>query len=179
MDTILDGDKLDAAILALCSSTELSRQALDRGLYLADMVRFIDVGHPLTGTTYVRQQAGPVPQDVASATRLLVAQGRLKRTESFHYGIHHVTFLSIEPFDLGSLSEREVELLGAIGRFVRGGRDAAFSELMVDETVGHFGIGEEIPYPTAYWLVPVEVTDEEVEWAGRQDIGMPLMPALV
>lgn len=154
--TILDGDKLDAALLALCAGTPLLRQALDRALFLADMTTYAERGHALTDMGYVRGKAGPAPENLDASLRLLVAQGRLKRTEEHAHGHSMVSYLSIEPYDLGSLAEAEIELLATVGGFVRGRREPALSRLLVDETVGSFAIGEEIPYDCAWELLPFE-----------------------
>lgn len=154
--TILDDDRLDAAVLALCAGAPLLRQALDRGLFLADMATFAETGSALTGSTYVRGAKGPASLDLNAALRLLVAQGRLKRSEEHSYGHVQVSFLSIEPYDLRALSEAEIELLGTVGRYVRGGREPTMARLLVDETVGFFAQGEEIPYDSAWELLPFE-----------------------
>lgn len=166
--TILDDDRLDAAVLALCAGSPLLRQALDRGLFLADMATFAETGAALTGSTYVRAAKGPTSLDLDAALRLLVAQGRLKRTEEYAYGYLMVSFLSIEPYDLRALSEAEIELLATVGRHVRGGREPAMARLLVDETVGSFAQGEEIPYDTAWELLPFEAPIRE-----RQGIREP------
>lgn len=170
MDAILDGDKLDAAILALCSSTELSRGALDRALFLADMAGFAETGRPITGSSYLRGRNGPVSADLDAAIRLLVAQGRLKRDAIESYGQAVVSYLSIEPYDLGALSEDEIETLGSVGSHVRGRRDARWARLLVDETVGSFALGEAIPYDCAWELVPFETASE-----GRTGHPVPAM----
>lgn len=156
--TILDDDRLDAAVLALCAGSPLLRQALDRGLFLADMATFAETGAALTGSTYVRAAKGPGSLDLDAALRLLVAQGRLKRTEERRYGLVLVCFLSIEPYDLRALSEAEIELLATVGRHVRGGHEPTMARLLVDETVGSFAQGEEIPYDSAWELLPFEPT---------------------
>jgi hypothetical protein len=121
----------------------------------------------LTGADYLRQPFGPTARQLSACLQELAEEGKLELKETTYFGIPKFEFTPRAPCETNLLSASEMQLLDEISDFVRGRSAKPISELSHSAAWSAFGIGDVIPYETAYWLVPTEVTDDDVEWANR------------
>lgn len=165
-----DKEKFKAVVHYLCrhAGDDFGRIKLHKALYFADMLHFIDTAHPLTGVDYVKQQFGPTARHLKWALDELAKDGKLGVSRENYFGLPKDVFRSFKEPETNLLSENERRLLDETLRFVSNYSATAISELSHNEAWHAFGIGECIPYETAYWLVPTEITDDDMAWAEAQ-----------
>lgn len=166
-----DRRKFLAAVHYVCARqtpSDLGRVKLHKALYFADMLHFLQVGRPLTGVDYIKQQFGPTARHMAWAIRELERAGKLKVTERDFFGFPKTDFLSISEPASSELSEPERDLLDAVSDFVCLHNAKEISELSHNEAWESVENGEVIPYFSAYSLVPCEITDADVAWAEQE-----------
>ena len=166
----LDREKFKAVVHYLCrhAGDDFGRIKLHKALYFADMLYFIDTARPLTGVDYVKQQFGPTARHLKWALDELAKDGKLSVSRESYFGLPKDRFQSLKEPETNRLSEEERRLLNDTLHFVGNYSATAISELSHNEAWYAFSIGEVIPYDTAYWLVPTEVTDDDVAWAEAQ-----------
>jgi uncharacterized phage-associated protein len=172
MDSAFNREKFKAVVHYLChhAPSDFGRVKLHKALYFADMVHFIDRGRPLTGVDYVKQQFGPTARHLKSALDELGHAKRIRVTKENYFGLPKYVFESLGPPTSNLLSQHDNGLLDGILDFVSDHSATALSELSHNEAWQAFEIGSVIPYETAYWLIPVEITDDDVAWAKAQPL---------
>lgn len=166
-----DRRKFLAAVHYVCARqkpSDLGRVKLHKVLYFADMLHFLQVGSPLTGVDYVKQQFGPTARHLAWAIRELEKRGTLKVTERDFFGFPKTDFTSISEPAPDELNESERRLLDAVSDFVCLHNAKEISELSHNAAWESVGYGEVIPYFSAFSLVPCEITDADIEWAVQE-----------
>lgn len=170
MKPVFDRDKFKAAIHYLChhADRDFGRIKRHKALYFADMVHFIGVARPLTGVEYVKQQFGPTARHLKWALDELTRENKLFIVPEDYFGLGKDSFHSSKEPATNLLSEKEQRLLDETLRFIANFSATAISELSHNEAWHAFRIGDVIPYETAYWLVPTEVTDDDMAWAETQ-----------
>jgi len=174
MESAFDREKFKAVVHYLChhARRDFGRLKLHKALYFADMVHFIEHGRPLTGVEYVKQQFGPTARHLKSALDELERSSKVRVTKENYFGLTKYTFESLSQPVSNLLSQRDTDLLGEVLDFVSDHSATALSELSHNEAWRAFEIGAAIPYETAYWLIPVEITVEDVEWAKSQPLSL-------
>ncbi|MEN5083917.1 Panacea domain-containing protein [Bosea sp. TWI1241] len=165
-----DREKFKAALHYLCrhADEDFGRVKLHKALYFADMLHFVDKGEPLTGVDYVKQQFGPTARHLKWGLDELVREGALRVSQERYFGLPKYVFRSLREPASNHLSDDDRTLLDEVLKFVADHSATAISELSHNEAWHAFETGEVIPYETAYWLVPTEVTDEDMIWAEAQ-----------
>ncbi|SRR5712691_3213390 len=143
---------------------ELGRVRLHRILYLSDMLHFTATGRPLTGADYQKQPFGPYARYLVSAIRALKDNGSLDVRRRHYFGFPKHDFIALRPFDSSRLAGEELRLIDDVIDFVCGKSTREFSELNPDAALEVIAMGERIPYFTAFYFYPVEITDEDVAW---------------
>lgn len=163
-------EKFKAVVHYLCSrgDSDFGRIKLHKALYFADMLHFIDSARPLTGVDYVKQQYGPTARYLKWALDELEKDGKLAVDRQDYFGFPKDRFRTLRQPATNLLSENETRLLDDTLRFIGNYSATAISELSHNEAWHAFGIGDVIPYETAYWLVPTEVSDDDLQWAAAQ-----------
>lgn len=169
-----DREKFKAVVHYLCrhAGDDFGRIKLHKALYFADMLNFVDKNEPLTGVGYVKQQFGPTARHLKWALDELVRNGSLRVAQDDYFGLPKYVFQSLREPTSNRLSGNDRALLDEVLKFIGSQSATAISELSHNEAWHAFAIGDEIPYETAYWLIPVEITDEDVEWAKAQPIAL-------
>jgi uncharacterized phage-associated protein len=155
---------LDAVhyIAAKCDTSELGNVKLHKILYFADMLHFVHTGRPLTGVQYLKQKFGPCARHLSWATQSLAEQGRVKSVRRNFFGFTKVDYFSIQPAKTDRLGNMGISILDECIAFVCKHSAKEISELSHTDAWDAVQFGETIPYATAYWLQPVEVTDDDV-----------------
>jgi len=166
MDGAFDREKFKAVVHYLChhAGSDFGRVKLHKALYFADMLHFIDHGSALTGVDYVKQQFGPTARYLKWALDELKSESKLRISKENYFGLPKYNFESVRDPDANELSREDRSLLDGILEFVRNHSATALSELSHNEAWHAFEIGDVIPYETAYWLVPVEIDQDDLDW---------------
>jgi uncharacterized phage-associated protein len=152
-------------VCAACDGDKLGKVKLHKILYFSDMLSYTMTGAPLTGVEYQKQPFGPCARHLGWAIAELGKAGKIAVTEREFYGLKKFEFKSLTNVDRQSFSNREIALLDDVIDFVCDRSAKEISELSHQVPWQLAKLGEEIPYFTAFSLQPVEITDEDVEWA--------------
>jgi uncharacterized phage-associated protein len=177
-----DRDKFKAVVHYLCADArpDFGRVKLHKALYFADMLHMIQHGIPLTGVEYVKQQFGPTARHLRWALDELAADGAIAVMKQERFGFRSYVFSAPRSFDSNQLSSSEIELLSEVRQFVDNMSATTISELSHNAAWEAVDLGDVIPYETAYWLVPTEITPKDVDWAEKtvRDNGLAATRAL-
>lgn len=170
MGNVFDPEKFKAVVHYLChhAGDDMGRVKLHKALYFADMVHFIDQGRPLTGVDYQKQQFGPTARHLKWALDALSNENAIEVSKEDYFGLPKYRFKSNSTPGANALSNAEHALLDEVIAFTRNHNATALSEISHNEAWQAFAIGDVIPYETAYWLIPTEVTDDDMIWAEAQ-----------
>jgi uncharacterized phage-associated protein len=163
-----DRSKFKEAVLVIarhCPPAELGNVKLHKILYFADMMTFLNEGRPLTGVEYLKQKFGPTARYLSSAVRELEQEGRLTVETVNYFGFYKKHYNVHGEPKQGVLSDREVGLLKEIADFVRGKSANEISEISHNAAWEAAELGEVIPYQSVLMLVPVEIKDQDRQWA--------------
>lgn len=165
-----DREKFKAVVHYLCrhAGDDFGRVKLHKALYFADMLHFIDKNEPLTGVDYVKQQFGPTARHLKWALDDLARDGTVRVAQEDYFGLPKYVFHSAREPASNHLSDDDRALLDEVLKFISNFSATAISELSHNDAWHAFEIGAVIPYETAYWLVPTEVTDDDMAWAEVQ-----------
>lgn len=159
-----DRAKLKAAILhicALCPPDRLGAVKLHKVLYFADMIRYAQMGHPLTGAQYRKRPFGPTCVPLLPVLRELEQSGEIEVNEVDYFGLRKKEYRSTSSAVQGILSVEELKLLDEVIEFVCMQNTAkTISDFSHQAPWERADFGEEIPYTTAYLLFPSIVSEE-------------------
>lgn len=176
-----DREKFLAAVHYVCARqppAALGRFKLHKALHLAELLRFLQIGQPLCGAEYVRQETGPLARQLAGAVDELERSGLLKMVERSVAGYPKQDFISLAPPATVVLSAEERHVLDQASDLVCGRGAVELSELRYEATFEHVAHGQPVPFYMAYSLVPCEVTDADVQWASQEYERLKLADAL-
>lgn len=144
----------------------LGKTKLHKCLYYADMMKFVDVGEPLTGAEYRKAPFGPVARYLDWALKKLAEQGRVEVHARDYFGLRKIDFRSLKPSGSNLLNDYERNLLDDIVAFVCGFSAKEISEISHTAPWRLVSMGETIPYSSAYLLLPAEgPTRSDLKWA--------------
>lgn len=115
-----DREKLKAAVLYVCrqcDANDLGAVKLHKVLYFADMIRYIQTGTAITGSTYRKRPLGPTCDQLLPALRELEAAGKLEIKNVNYFGFIKRQFTAlVEPEP--KLSSDECAVLDEVIAFV-------------------------------------------------------------
>ena len=150
------------------SDTHFGKVKLHKVLYFADMLHFIEHSVPLTGVDYIKQKFGPTARHLTWAVDQLTSEGKISVTVQNYFGFPKFDFVVHQQCESNSLSHDEKALLDEVVRFVADHNATSISELSHNDAWEAVNMGDTIPYETAYWLIPTEVTDSDIAWGHAQ-----------
>lgn len=112
--------KLAAMIVLIVSANKVGRTALNKLLFFADLAYFLIHGRLISGSSYVRQPYGPVPEEIEVTRRTLILAELLKEDRlddgSGYYQFRYRT--QDDKVDLSKakevFSEEEIEVINRI-----------------------------------------------------------------
>lgn len=168
-----DREKLKAVILYTCrqcGSEQLGAVKLHKVLYFSDMLRFVQVGAPITGSTYRKRPLGPTCDQLLSTLRELERTGALKVEEIDYFGYLKKQYTALVEPEKGRLSADEIALLDEVIDFVcRHNTAKTISEFSHNKAWELAEYGDVLPYSSAFRLFPTQVSEESLEWAAEQE----------
>lgn len=149
------------AVHALSHDDAAMATRLNKLLYFCDFAHVRRTGDPITGQDYEKLPGGPAPRVMSSTRDRLVAEGVLSqrvRTDAFGYN-HHV-FSAAREADLSIFSESERETIQDVVAELVEMSARQISDLSHEDAGWQMvGVGESIPYSTAYIGTGTEVPD--------------------
>ena len=167
-----DRAKLKAAILHVCSQcepAELGAVKLHKTLYYGDMIRYLDAGVPITGSTYRKRPFGPTCDALLSTLRELQEEGAIRVREVKYFGYRKKDYLALRGPESDRLSEAERAVLDESVDFVcRRNTARTISDFSHSTPWEIVEFGEVLPYHNALHLIPNEVSEEALDWALAQ-----------
>jgi hypothetical protein len=167
-----DRQKFKALIhymISRCPPESVGRTKLNKAAFYADMLWYLQAGHPMTGETYVKQSHGPVAEHLLSSLRELMAEGALEERLVTHYGFSKYEYIARNGPDLSRLSADERVVVDDVAEFVCLHNTArSISEFSHTEAWRSAKAGEELPYFAATELLDTEVDEGDVAWATEE-----------
>ena len=163
-----DREKFKEAILfvaSYCPTVELGNVKLHKILYFSDMLFYLHEGRPITGAEYIKQKFGPVARHLTAAVNELVSEHKMLCEEVEYFGVYKKNYIVLSDFNPFHLSEYEISLLKEVCDYVRGYSAREISEISHDSAWKMAEMGETIPYHSSLQLVPVEITESDLNWA--------------
>ncbi len=164
-----DREKFKDAVHYIVVNTrpdELGLVKLHKVLYFSDMLWFLGRGTALTGAEYRKQQFGPCASFLRRALSELEQAGRIRQSREWYFGYDKHSFASLTDAPMQRLTDAERSLLGDITDFVcRNNTAKSISEFSHTRAWEAASLGQVMPYYTAINILPVEIDDEDLDWA--------------
>jgi hypothetical protein len=156
-------------VISRCPPERVGRTKLNKAGFLADMLWYLQAGHPMTGETYVKQNHGPVAEHLLSSLRELLAEGALEERLVTHFGFSKFEYIARSGPDLSRFSDDEKAVVDDVAEFVCLRNTArSISEFSHSEAWRSARAGEELPYFAATELLDAEVDEGDVAWASEE-----------
>lgn len=156
-------------VCATADPGDLGAVKLHKILYFSDMLRYLDSGSPLTGETYFKNKHGPTSRHLTQVLRTLTSQNKLSVETKDYFGYPKRAFTSLEDPDMSKFSDAEISLIDMVANFVCKKHTASsISELSHNRAWELAEPGEDLPYFTAFQMVPVEPTEDDFNWAAEE-----------
>jgi uncharacterized phage-associated protein len=153
-------------ICHMADRDELGAVKLNKILWYADMISYVNRGTPLTGSAYIKRQFGPVPREVLRALEELSDEGKMAVRDVPFFKNTKREFISLMEPDISRFKAQEIDLVANITHLICHHHTAeSISELTHDIIWELAEIGEEIPYYAVYGAPLGEITEEDVKWA--------------
>ena len=161
-------------------SSVLGNTKLHKILYYADMLHFLETGHPLTGADYLRQRFGPTARHLGWSLVDLQSDQRIAVTRSNYHGYSKSDYASLSEPPRGRLSNGEIELLEELSQFVCAHTATEISDFTHDDVWASVPMGARIPYYASFAMFPAEITDDDIDDANLETARLaPMVEAQV
>jgi hypothetical protein len=148
--------------------TRLGATKLNKILWYADVHSYLESGKSITGTSYIKRQYGPAPNqsDFSSARSKLETDKKIAVTKDLYYGYPQYQFVALEKPDISMFSPDEISII-----------DLTIEEICYKHTASSISerthgmawdvaeIGEEIPLSAVFASRFGEITEEDIQWA--------------
>lgn len=172
MSVQFDRTKFRELILYVCGQckpAELGAVKLHKVLYLSDMLYYATNHRPITGATYCKQQFGPVAQALRPVLAQLERDRALEILEVDYHGYRKREFKARRPADVSHFNKEELGLVDDVIQFVcRQHTAKGISDFTHNQVWKAAEMGEELPYFTAFGMIPTEITEEDVAWGAAE-----------
>lgn len=171
-NTVTD-ERLKELVLYVCdkciNDPDFGATKLNKILLYSDFEGFRQLGEPVTGAEYMRQDRGPVPRHFKPVTVDMQAKGELAVRRIPHYGDARRTqhrYIALRPANLGLFRADQIAIIDA----VIGALDGLNAKAVSDMTHGYVWRavpnGGGIPYEAAF-ISDEPLNEGDVEWARR------------
>ena len=167
-----DRAKLKAVILYTCSVCEpmrLGAVKLHKVLYYTDMLRYAEIGAPVTGATYRKRALGPTCDHLIQTLRDLENEGMIAIGESNYFGYRKKEYIALRKPEADRLSVDELKLLDEVIDFVcRSNTAKTISDYSHNRAWEMAEFGDVLPYHSVFHLFPTQVSQEAMDWASGE-----------
>lgn len=164
-----DREKLKALVLyacSKCSPSDLGATKLHKVLYFSDMLAYANKGVPITGATYRKRPHGPTCDALLGAVRDMQADGQIAIETENYYGFAKKAYLPLVQPDPSRFTADELATIDEVIDFVCKSNSArTISEFSHNRAWEIAEFGEELPYISAFHLLPTQVSQEALDWA--------------
>ena len=145
----------------------LGPHRLNRVLWYSDRSVYLESGRPITGATYIRQQAGPQARPLQPMLAELEKDGALARRLADRSGEFDLLFAIRRP-DLSCFKADEISVVEAVTRVVcLDSRGSITHQAAHDRVWQAAQIGEVLPYFTVFAGRPGDILAADIDWAMR------------
>lgn len=169
MNIQFDREKLKALVLYIssrCEPSDLGATKLHKVLYFSDMIQFAATGRPITGAIYRKRPHGPTCDALLKTLKDLESDGLIDVTEENFFGYIKKRFRSKVDPDLSRFGPSELEIVDETIDFVcRNNSARTISEFSHTRAWEMVRFGEELPYLSAFYIFPSQVSQESLDWA--------------
>jgi hypothetical protein len=156
-------------IITHCDADHLGAVKLHKCLYFSDMLHFAFYGAPITGSQYRKRPFGPTSDDLLPALNDLSRAGAIDVQDVNYFGYRKKEYVGLRDPDSSRFNEHEQGLLNDVIEFVcRGNTAKTISEFSHNRAWEKAEYGAELPYHTAFYLLPMQVSEEAKEWASKE-----------
>jgi hypothetical protein len=162
-----DRTKLRAVILHTCLACppdRLGAVKLHKVLYYLDMIHYAQAGSSVTGSRYRKRPFGPTSDSLLPMLNELQREGVIRIQDANYYGLTKKEYEALVPEPVGVLSGDETALLDDVIDFVchqNSARTISDYSHALPWEMAEFG--GEIPYRSAYLLIPSDISLEALE----------------
>jgi hypothetical protein len=172
MSMQFDRAKLKEVILYACSNCDSSQMGavkLNKVLYFVDMLRYANVGAPLTGATYRKRPMGPTCDQLLQVLGELVREGAVEIREADYFGYLKKEYIALRPARVDWLTGEDKSLLDDVIEFVCVNNTAkTISEFSHNKAWEIAEFGDEIKYNSVFNLFPTQVSEDTLSWAANE-----------
>jgi hypothetical protein len=156
-------------ICAACDPDSLGAVKLHKVLYFADMLHFAFHGTPITGSVYRKRPLGPTSDHVLGTLRDLERIGAIEIKDLYYFGYWKKHYVSKQTPDTSRLNQSERDLVDEVIDFVcRNNTAKTISEFSHNRAWERTNFGAELPYHSAFYLLPTQVSEEACEWGAKE-----------
>jgi hypothetical protein len=146
----------------------LGPHRLNRVLWYSDRNAYLEIGRPITGATYVRQQGGPQARPLQPMLTELEKDGVIARRLAERSGEFDLLFAIRRP-DLSHFRADEISVVEAVTRVVcLDSRGSIAHQAAHDRVWQSAQIGEVLPYFTVFAGRPGDILAADIDWAMRR-----------
>lgn len=148
--------------------TKLGATKLNKILWYADAIAYLQTGESITGDSYKKRQFGPVPAHVLAASEWLKDDGKIAITEDLYFNRPQKQFVALTQPNISDFRPEDISNIdGVIEKVCDKHTAASISELSHDIIWEAAEIGEEIPLYAVYASRMGEITKEDLVWANE------------
>lgn len=164
-----DKSKLEELVIYVCAKS-LNDQTfgltkLNKLLFFCDFLSYAHLGKPITGSTYQRQQYGPVPAELRGVVNELTVKGDLRLVTPTYFTYMQKHYVALRRPVLDEFSGAEVALIDGVIEALRELDATSISDLSHQDVGWQIAEpGEDIPYESVY-LSQGKPTREDIRWA--------------
>lgn len=167
-----DRAKLKDVILYACAKCDPSRMGavkLNKVLYFSDMLRYANVGTPLTGATYRKRPKGPTCEQLLYVLSELALENSLQIRDVEYFGYLKKEYTVLTKNAGESLSEAERALVDEVVEFVCVNNTAkTISEFSHNRAWEIAEFGDIITYNSIFNIFPTHVSEDTWDWASQE-----------
>lgn len=169
----MNREKFKSLVHYVCSKcadpSRLGATKLNKILWYAESLAFLNFGEPMTGARFVKRQFGPAPAAILPILDELVSEDALLVRDVSFYGFPKKEFISLKPPVLGdSFTADQISIIDAVIEAICNEHTAkSIVSLSHDDIWEMASIGEDLPLYTSL-AEQGEVTEEDVAWADEK-----------
>jgi len=160
--------KFKTIVHYICHAAEkdaLGATKLNKILWYADSISYLETGIPLTGETYIKKDFGPIPRHILNILDELDSCDHVKRERSDYYQYKKTTYNCKQQPDLSCMREEETDLINVLIDFICKEHTAkSISESTHDRIWEIAEQGEEIPLFATLVSKIEEPTGDAIKW---------------
>lgn len=164
-------DRFRALVHYICwiceNPRKLGMHRLNQVLWYSDRTVYLESGHPLTGATYIRQQAGPQARPLQPMLDELEKDGVIARRRAERRGDFDLLFAIQRP-DLTRFKPDEISVVEAATRVICLDANGSIARQTAHDRVWQAAqIGEVLPYFTVFAGRSGDILAADIDWAMR------------